>query len=243
MDTTRAGTSSVVVAVPALNESETLAGVLDGIRKAVPDAQLLVIDDGSSDETANIGRSAGAVTLQMPFNVGVGGAMRVAFLFAHNNGYEALVQVDADGQHDPASIADLLAALDEASVVVGTRFAGPQSRQWIGRPRRVVMRVLATVLSKVTATDLDDVTSGFRASDRQAIELFAQHYPSEYLGDTIESLVLSSRAGLRIVQVPVLMHPRQGGRPSHGVIRSSFFLGRALLALSVAVTRRTAQRR
>ncbi|MEZ5184661.1 MAG: glycosyltransferase family 2 protein [Candidatus Nanopelagicales bacterium] len=236
-------TTSVVVAVPALNESETLADVLGGIRRAVPEAVLLVIDDGSSDTTAEVARNAGAVTLQMPFNVGVGGAMRVAFLYAFNNGYESLVQVDADGQHDPGSIRDLLAALDGASVAVGSRFVDARSRQWVGWSRRVVMRVLAALLSRVTGTQLDDVTSGFRAADREAIELFAQHYPSEYLGDTVESLVLSARAGLRIVQVPAVMHPRQGGRPSHGVIRSSLFLGRALLALSVAVTRGTAQNR
>lgn len=228
----------VLIAVPALNEAASLAGVLQEIRQAVPDAAVVVVDDGSSDRTAEIARRAGVVTLQMPFNVGVGGAMRVAFRYALDNGYRAVVQVDGDGQHDPADVETLLNALGDASVVVGSRFAGPEGAQWVGPHRRWAMRFLAVVVSRVTGNRLDDVTSGFRAADHKAIALFAEHYPTEYLGDTVESLVLTSRAGLSIAQRPVSMRPRQGGRPSQGALRSTLFLGRALMAVSVALMRR-----
>jgi len=228
----------LLVAVPALNEAGSLAGVLTEIRAAQPDAAVVVVDDGSSDETAEIARQAGVVTLQMPYNVGVGGAMRVAFRYALDNGYRAVVQVDGDGQHDAGDIATLVAALADSSVVVGSRFAGSKDAKWVGTHRRWAMWFLAVVVSRVTSTHLDDVTSGFRAADHKAIALFAEHYPTEYLGDTVESLVLTSRAGLSISQRSVSMRPRRAGRPSQGTLRSALFLGRALMAVSVALMRR-----
>lgn len=225
----------VVVALPAYNEQESVAEVVCAVRRALPQAHVVVVDDGSNDATAEQARGSGAVTLSMPFNVGVGGAMRTAFLYAARNGFEALVQVDADGQHDPAHIVDIVEALGTADVVVGSRFEGDAA--WVSGSRRAVMRVLSGLVSRIVGTRVDDVTSGYRGANRRAIVLFADHYPSEYLGDTIESLVLASRAGLRITQVPVGMQPRTTGRPSHGPLRSVLFLGRALLAVWVAVSR------
>lgn len=225
-----------LIAVPALNERATVAQVIGAVRAHLPAAQIVVIDDGSSDGTAEVARAAGATTLSLPFNVGVGGAMRLAFRYAQSVGATAVVQVDGDGQHDASHIEDLLSALQEASVVVGCRF-GDQSPEWVGGSRRLAMRALARLLSRITGTRLDDVTSGFRAADAAAIELFARDYPTEYLGDTVESLVLASRAGLTITQVPVTMHPRQGGAPSQNPLRSAWFLGRAVMAVGVALTR------
>jgi glycosyltransferase involved in cell wall biosynthesis len=198
---------------------------------------VLVVDDGSSDGTASCAREAGADVVVLPFNVGVGGAMRTAFIYARRRGYDAVVQVDADGQHDPAQIPELVAALSDASVVIGARFAGAGDYQVHG-PRRWAMSILARSLSRVAKSPLTDTTSGFRAADRSAIALFAQHYPAEYLGDTVESLVIACRAGLRITQVPVTMRERQGGRASQGPVLSTLYLGRAGLALAVALTRR-----
>lgn len=229
----------VLVALPAYNEQDSVAQVVSAVRRSLPGAHVVVVDDGSSDATAEAARRSGAVTLTMPFNVGVGGAMRTAFLYAARNGYEALVQVDADGQHDPGHIGDILDALGGADVVVGSRFEGDAA--WVPRTRRAVMRLLSALVSRIAHSRIDDVTSGYRGANRRAIELFADHYPSEYLGDTIESLVLASRAGLRIAQVPVGMQPRTTGQPSHGPVRSVLFLGRALLAVCVAVSRPKAQ--
>jgi glycosyltransferase involved in cell wall biosynthesis len=228
----------VLVAIPALNEAETIASVIAEVRAQPQPCSVVVIDDGSTDATAAVARAAGARVLQLPFNVGVGGAMRVAFLYAERNDFDAVVQVDADGQHDPTAIGQLLAGLSDASVVIGARFAGGEAYVVHG-PRRWAMTTMAATLTRVTRTRLTDTTSGFRASDRRAIALFARHYPAEYLGDTIESLVIAARAGLRIAQVPVTMHPRKGWQASQRPLRASLYLGRAVLALGVALSRRS----
>jgi glycosyltransferase involved in cell wall biosynthesis len=226
----------LLLAVPAWNEAATVAAVVSDLHKHVPDADVLVIDDGSSDTTALEARNAGATVVVLPFNVGVGGAMRTAFLHAHRTGYDAVVQVDADGQHDPASVLDLVAGLAESNLVVGSRFA-PGSAYRVHGPRRWAMVLLSKVLSRVARTRLTDTTSGFRAADRTAVRLFARHYPAEYLGDTIDSLVIAARAGLRIREVPVVMRVRQGGRASHAPFKATLYLGRSILALAVALTR------
>jgi len=228
----------VLVALPAFNEKQSLPRVVAAVRRAAPDAAIVVVDDGSTDGTAGVARQAGIPVLRLPFNVGVGGAMRTAFLYALQEGVDAVVQVDADGQHDPSYIPDLLSALDHAAVVVGARFAG-RGDYHVRGPRLWAMRVLAAALSRITGTKLTDTTSGFRAADRRAIRLFAEHYPAEYLGDTVESLVIAARAGLPIVQVPVAMDVRRQGLASAGPVRSAAYLGRACLALLVAVWGRT----
>lgn len=230
------GNVRVLVVIPALNEAETLGAVIAAVREAVH-GEVLVVDDDSTDATSVVARLAGAAVLRMPFNVGVGGAMRAGFLYAQRYGYDVVVQVDADGQHDPARITELIQPLAEgASVVVGSRFGDDYP---VSRARRAAMHLLAWSASRLTHVHLTDTTSGFRAADRKAIALFAQRYPVEYLGDTTESLVVASRAGLRVVEVPVAMRPRQGGHPSQRRTRSGLYFVRVLLALTVtALTRR-----
>lgn len=228
----------VLIAIPALNEQATIGAVISEIQAALPSADILVVDDGSQDATADTARAAGAQVLQLPFNVGVGGAMRTAFLYAQKHNYDAVVQVDADGQHIPAQVPDLLGALADHSIVIGARFAG-SGEYAVHGPRRWAMKLLARTLSRACRARLTDTTSGFRAADRRAISLFARYYPAEYLGDTVESLVIAARAGLTVTQVPVTMRPRQGGRASQGGLRSALYLGRAVLALYVAFSRRT----
>lgn len=227
----------VLVAIPALNERATVADVVAEVKAAAPAAEVLVVDDGSSDGTSAVAAGSGAEVVVLPFNVGVGGAMRTAFLYARSRNCDAVVQVDADGQHDVSAIPSLLAALDDADIVVGARFTDKGDYAVRG-PRRWAMAVLSHTLSRVTGGRLSDTTSGFRAAGPRAIELFATNYPSEYLGDTVESLVIASRAGLTITEVPVSMRPRQGGAPSQGPIHSTLYLGRAALALAVALARR-----
>jgi glycosyltransferase involved in cell wall biosynthesis len=149
-----------------------------------------------------------------------------------------VIQLDADGQHDPRNIADLLEAMEreQADIVIGARFAGTGTYQARG-PRRWAMKGLSAVLSRLTGTRLTDTTSGFKLCGPRAVRLFASNYPAEYLGDTIESLVIAHRAGLSVRQVGVSMRPRAGGEPSHSPIRAAIFLMRAGLALAVALTR------
>lgn len=236
---TRDQTQRLLVIVPAWNEREALPGVLAELAASLPHADVLVVNDGSTDGTAEVARASGtAMVLDLPLNLGVGGAMRAGYRFAAREGYDAAVQVDADGQHDPADVARVVASLDElgADVVIGARFAGVGSYTVRG-PRRWAMQVLSAVLSRSAGTRLTDTTSGFRASNRRAILLFADEYPAEYLGDTVESLVIACRAGLVVRQVGVEMRARSGGVPSHNPAKAALFLGRALVALLIALSR------
>ncbi len=232
----------ILVVIPAWNEEESLPAVLHEI-SATPSltADVLVVSDGSTDRTAAVARAAGVPVLELPINLGVGGAMRAGFKYAERNGYRAVVQLDADGQHDPTEIRHLLDTMqsEHADIVIGARFAGRGDYAARG-PRRVAMRVLSGVLSRVAGTRLTDTTSGFKISGPRAIPLFAAEYPAEYLGDTVESLVIASRAGLVIRQVPVVMRERAAGRPSHGPVKAAVFLMRAALALVIALSRPSA---
>lgn len=220
----------VLVAIPAWNEQASIADVIAKVGEHRPDADILVVNDGSTDATARVARDAGATVVSLPFNVGVGGAMRTAFLFAQRHRYEALVQVDADGQHDPADLDRVLEGLDSADVVVGTRFH-PNSMYFVGGPRRWAMVLLSKSLGRMNKGPISDPTSGFRSAGPKAIELFAVEYPADYLGDTVGSLAIAIRNGLTIKETPVTMYFRQAGRPSKNAIWSALYLGRATLAI------------
>jgi glycosyltransferase involved in cell wall biosynthesis len=226
-----------LVVLPALNEAESIARVVAEVRSYQPVADVLVVDDGSTDRTADVARAAGARVMSLPFNLGVGGAMRAAYRFAFEEGYDCVVQVDADGQHDPADIDRLRRALDDADVVVGARFAGV-GEYVVRGPRRWAMRLLSSTLSRLVGTPLTDPTSGFRMINGRALALFAFDFPEEYLGDTVEALVLASRADLRIAQIPVAMRERTTGTPSQNAFRSSAYLLRVVTAIMLAVARR-----
>ncbi|HZK05378.1 MAG TPA: glycosyltransferase family 2 protein [Actinomycetaceae bacterium] len=226
-----------LIIMPAWNESDVIGDTVKELIGARLDTDLLVVDDGSTDGTADIARKAGAQVLQLPYNIGVGGAMRVGYKWAYRMGYEQAIQVDADGQHDPSGIEEVLAGLQEADISIGARFAGKGEYQARG-PRRWAMRLLAAVMSRVSKTKLTDVTSGFRAGNRKAIAQYARYYPAEYLGDTVDSLLMAVRSGLTVVQVPVHMRPRQGGTPSSNPWKSMIYLFRSMFALFIALTSR-----
>lgn len=225
-----------LIVTPAFNEVASVATVVREILSTLPGVTVLVVDDGSSDSTSGAAAQAGALVATLPFNLGVGGAMRVGFRYALENHFDAVVQIDADGQHDPAGVPALLEGLARADLVIGARFAG-QGDYRVRGPRFWAVRVFARILSSISRSPLTDTTSGFRASGPRAIRLFASHYPAEYLGDTIEALVIASRSGLIIHQLPVSMRPRAGGVPSHNPFRSAAYLARATLALVFALIR------
>src|ERR1039458_7225626 len=154
---------------------------------------VLVVDDGSTDQTALRAREAGAVVARLPYNLGVGGAMRLGFRYAVERDYDTVVQIDADGQHDPAFVPQLLERIAAgADLVIGARFAGIGEYRARG-PRRWAMTLLSSVLSHLAGTRLTDTTSGMRASSRPLMNLFAGNYPVEYLGDTVETLAMAAR--------------------------------------------------
>ena len=228
-----------LIIVPAWNEADSLGPTLAEIRATVPNMDVLVVDDGSTDATAQITNAAGVALLQLPFNLGVGGAMRAGYEYAKRFGYDQAIQVDADGQHDPTDIVRVLGGLSQANISIGTRFTG-KSDYVVKGPRKWAMGLLSAIVSHLAHTKLTDITSGFRAADRRAIEQYCRHYPAEYLGDTVDSLVGAIRAGLTVTQVPVTMRTRRAGTPSHNPFKSSIYLLRSMVALGIALTRRPA---
>lgn len=228
----------ILIVIPAWNEQAAVGAVVGETHAQFPQADVLVVNDGSPDATAAVAAQAGAIVLDLPLNLGVGGAMRAGYKYAQRHGYDIAVQLDADGQHDPAEINKLINAVQSQNLdlVIGARFAGAGSYRVRG-PRAWAMKFLSVTLSRITHTKLTDTTSGFKASNRRAIELFARDYPSEYLGDTVEALVIATRSGLRIGQVGVEMRPRLAGEPSHNPVKAALFLGRAVMALLIALTR------
>jgi glycosyltransferase involved in cell wall biosynthesis len=232
----------VLVIVPAWNEEQNVGGTVSEIVEANPAYDVIVIDDGSTDATARVARAAGAVVLPLPFNLGVGGAMKTGFTYAKRHGYLRAIQVDADGQHNPADIGRVLAGLEVADIAIGARFA--QVGDYMVRgPRRWAMVFLAAVVSRVAKTRLSDVTSGFRAANARAIEQYVRYYPAEYLGDTIDSLVEAVHAGLSVTQVPVAMRPRLHGKPSQNPLGATVYLLRSVFALSLALMRGVLRKR
>lgn len=227
----------VLIIVPAWNEERNVGLTVREIRAAHPSYDVVVVDDGSADQTSRAAREAGAQVLTLPFNLGVGGAMRTGYTYAQRHGYARAIQVDADGQHNPADIDRVLAGLAHADISIGARFADVGDYSVRG-PRRWAMLFLARVVSRVAKTPLTDVTSGFRAANATAIDQYVRYYPAEYLGDTLDSLVAACHAGLTVVQVPVAMRPRVHGTPSTGPIGATVYLLRSVFALSLALMRR-----
>jgi len=226
-----------LVIMPAWNESESIGNTIREVYEFGPVCDVLVVDDGSRDNTAQVAREAGATVLQLPFNMGVGGAMRTGFKYAKNYGYSQVIQVDADGQHDPRDIKAVLDGLQHADIAIGARFAD-KGNYTVRGPRKWAMKVLAWTISRVAGTNLTDVTSGFRAANMKAIRQYVDHYPAEYLGDTIDSLVVAIRSGCTVRQVGVSMRERQGGTPSHDPVKAAIYLGRSGMALLFALTRK-----
>jgi len=227
-----------LVVLPAWNEEAAIGGCLDEICEVLPDWDVVVVSDGSTDHTSIVARSKGVAVIDLPFNLGVGGARRAGFSYAIREGYTQVLQIDADGQHDPAEVHHLVEVMDEthADVVIGARFAGRGEYSVTG-PRKWAMKLLSAVLSRVCGTRLTDTTSGLKLCGPRANALYARDYPAEYLGDTVEAIVIAARSGLVVRQAGVSMRERVGGVPSHSPLKAAAFLIRAMMALAIALTR------
>ncbi len=234
----------ILIIMPALNEEESLRATLKELREVVDGPDILVIDDGSTDATAEVASRAGALSAQLPFTLGVGGAVRVGLHYAQRNGYDRAVVIDADGQHDPAGITALLEALDKgADMAVGSRFARGTDDYPVGRTRRQAMRFLGAIVRALTGQRFSDVTSGFRAFDRPVIELLAREYPVEYLADTVEALLIVRYAGFRVDEVPIRMRPRAAGVPSTRRVNLVINYLRLLIGILGSASRRARLRK
>jgi len=221
----------VLVIVPAFNEHEALPGTLAELAAVVPSYDVLVVDDGSTDNTAALADSLGAIVLELPFNLGIGGALRTGFRFAVDNGYSRAIQFDADGQHEASEIAAILAPLDEgADMVLGSRFAGVGDYK-VSRSRSLAMGILRWSIQKLAGQKFTDTSSGFRSFNREVLEMFATDYPVEYM-DSAEALVLACRAGFDVREVPVKMRERMGGQASNRRFRLVYHYLRVLVSLA-----------
>jgi len=223
--------------IPAFNEEQTVGTVVRATLAA--GLPVCVIDDGSTDATGELARAAGATVLRLPLNLGVGGALRCGFRFAIANDYEAVVQVDADGQHDPTEVALLLDVLVEtgADMVIGSRFADGSGPYEVAGLRRLAMRSLARRAARATGFRVSDSTSGFRVIRRPLLDRFATAYPIEYLGDTVEALIEAGRCGARVVEHPIAMTARTHGNSSARRAASLWYMVRVLIAIELVHNR------
>jgi glycosyltransferase involved in cell wall biosynthesis len=235
----RRGGADTLVVIPAFNEREALPGTLRELREVVPQYDVLVVDDGSADDTAAQARAEGVEVVRLPFNLGVGGAVRTGLHYARDEGYQRAVVFDADGQHSPQAISALLAALDDgADLAVGSRFMEGADHYQLGRSRRRAMRLLQTVVRRLSGQAFTDTTSGFRAFDRPVIDLLARDYPAEYLADTVEVLLMVAYEGFRIVEVPASMRARTLGQPSNRNLKLVLNYLRLLVGIVSSASRR-----
>lgn len=228
----------ILVILPAYNERLNIARAVRGIRAGLPDADMLVVNDGSSDDTAAEARRAGAEVLELPWNLGIGAAVQAGFQFARANDYDAVLRNDGDGQHAPENNIDLLARLaaGEADVVIGSRFIDAQGDYGTPVLRRLGSAILARLLSVIIGQRVTDPTSGCAAFNRRAIRLFAEAYPHDY--PEPEAIVMLHRSGLRQVEAPVKMIPRQHGDSSITPLRSVYYMIKVILAILINLLRR-----
>ncbi len=232
---------NTLVIIPAFNEELALPKVL-GDLAALEGFDVVVVDDGSVDETARVARDAGVVVLSLPFNLGIGGALRCGFRYAVENGYQRAVQLDADGQHEPEGLAVLLAPLDRGvDLVVGSRFADESHTYDVGTTRRRAMGVLRLVVRLLSGQSFTDTSSGFRAFSRELLEFFAENYPSEYM-ESVEALLLALNEGFRVEEVPTRMQARTEGEASTMRLRLVYHYLRVVLMLVVQARRRPQER-
>ena len=222
--------------VPAFNEAAAIRSVVTEIRAAEPGFEVVVVDDGSTDATADLARAAGAVVLSLPYNLGIGAAVQTGLQYALEHDFDVAVQIDGDGQHDSRELEALLAPVlsGRADIAVGTRFAG-ERRYRPSVARRIGIALFAGLVSLIVRQRVTDTTSGFRAMNKRGVRLFATDYPHDY--PEVEATVLVCRHGLRLVEVPVAMRQRESGRSSITAFRSLYYMGKVSLALFVGLLR------
>ncbi len=229
----------LLVVIPACNEVGRIEAVLDGLRALPCQPDILVVDDGSSDQTHLLARDRGAKVIRHQFNLGYGAALQSGYLYARRHGYQRLVQMDADGQHDPGSVQTLLDALDAgADLVVGSRFQAAGMAPATSTMRRLGSRLFAFIVTRWTGIRITDPTSGFQALSRRAIEAVAQDgFPEDY--PDADVLIRLSRSGLKLVEVPVKMHARIGGISMHRGPRVAFYAYKMFMSLALLKVRRS----
>ena len=227
----------VLVIVPAYNEEEGIEHVISQIHRDIDYVDVLVVNDGSTDDTGRLAQKAGAQVINLSCNLGIGGAVQTGYRYAANHDYDYAVQIDGDGQHNPINLNSLLASMIEnkSDMVVGSRFIEKTGFQSTFT-RRIGIELLATLLTRLTGRKITDPTSGYRLCNRRAIALFAQEYPTDY--PEVEALMLLYNRYCTFTEVPVEMNARHGGVSSISSFKSIYYMSKVILAVLIMKTKK-----
>ena len=225
----------IAIIIPAYNEEKTIGSVVREVKRLGRQYHVVVVDDCSRDRTARRAEEAGAVVIELPVNLGIGGAVQTGLRYASSCGFDACVQVDGDGQHPPHEIPKLIEPLfrDDLDMVVGSRFMGGAYK--VPFMRALGIRVISLFLRVVVRVKLRDTTSGFRAMNRRAMEFFETRYPQDY--PEPESLLLAHRRGFKVAEVAVHMNRRAYGISSITPFRAAYYMTKVLLAMVIDLFR------
>lgn len=229
----------IAIVVPAYNEAKNLSSVIPQIKEVVPFADVLVVDDGSGDVTRTAAFKAGAKVISHPFNMGYGATLQTGFIYAKEKGYDFVVQMDADGQHDPSSIRSLLNELQDskADVIFGSRFLEKDSKYKASLPRRVGMFIFGTIASLILGRKVSDPTSGFQAMNRKVLEFYASDaYPADF--PDADVIIMLHLAGLRMKESPVKMHHNSEGKSMHSGLKPLYYIFKMFLSILVTLMRK-----
>jgi hypothetical protein len=226
-----------LIVIPAYNEEKNIGEVIEDVKREMPPAEILVVDDGSSDRTSLVSQETEkAVVITLPYNLGIGGAVQTGFRYAQDNGYEIVVRVDGDGQHPAKGISQVIEPIlrGEADMVIGSRFLGP------GRPhsilaRRIGQKAIGLLLTLITGQKITDATSGFRAYNQPALDLLNKYYPSDF--PEPEEIVFLKKNKLKMKEVPVLMKEREAGHSSIRTIRYIYYAVKVSFSIFISILR------
>lgn len=219
-----------MVAIPAYNEEKNIFSVVEAVKFHHPEVDVVVINDGSRDNTGHEAQRAGAFVINLPQNLGIGGAVQTGYIYAKKKGYDAVIQIDGDGQHNPKDLSKMLEAIekDKVDMVIGSRFVEKTDYK-SSSMRKLGINFFSTFVSFMCKEDFSDTTSGYRAVNKKVIELFARYYPRDY--PEVETIVYASKRGVRIKEISVDMNERQGGKSSITPIRSIYYMIKVTCAI------------
>ncbi|MFD3259250.1 glycosyltransferase family 2 protein [Paenibacillus lentus] len=223
-----------LIIIPAYNEEGSISSVIADIRRHVPEADIIVINDGSTDRTEEVAKASGARVLTMPYNVGIGGGMQTGYMYARMHGYDVAVQMDADGQHPAKELPKLIDQVARYDLVVGSRYVESTSYR-SSYMRRIGMIFFSNLVTLITKQRFTDTTSGFRAAGRKVIDLYASYYPIDY--PEVESLVYLKRHGCKITEVSTEMKRRQAGRSSITPVKSVYYMIKVTFSVIMSAMR------
>jgi glycosyltransferase involved in cell wall biosynthesis len=230
-------TKKLLIVIPSYNEEQNLPSLIPAIRRVAPEADILVVDDCSRDATSEVARSLGAIVARHPVNLGYGAGLLTGYKFADRAGYEMLVQMDGDGQHDPASIPPLVAALEEGfDLVLGSRFGRGVRRYRAQRLRAVGMWFFGRIASGALGFPISDPTSGYQALSRRLVRFHARgtHFPQDYPDADI--LIFVGRQGFRIREIPVTMYEKPGGASIHSGLKPIYYVFKMTLSILLVLS-------